>query len=102
MLINRFCLANNLINSKLIRLTFNRSDKVLYVNALDSYYKAEDSAKDMIRRRHEISKLVEMDTVEHLERTSKRVRKPEEYYQHNGQEYVFGSSSIKMLNHRDH
>lgn len=75
MLVNRFCLTNSLINSKLIRLTFNKTDKVLYVNALDSYYKADETAKDMIRRRSEISKLVEMDTVEFYETTTKRVRR---------------------------
>lgn len=75
MLVNRFCLSNSLINSKLIRLTFNKVDKILYVNALDSYYKAEDTAKDMIRRRSEISKLVELDTVEFCETTTKRIRR---------------------------
>lgn len=75
MLVNRFCLTNSLTNSKLIRLTFNKTDKVLYVNALDSYYKADETAKDMIRRRSEISKLVEMDTVEFYETTTKRVRR---------------------------
>jgi hypothetical protein len=74
-LVNRFCLSNSLINSKLIRLTFNKVDKILYVNALDSYYKAEDTAKDMIRRRSEISKLVELDTVEFCETTTKRIRR---------------------------
>lgn len=40
-LLNRFGLANNLTNNKILRLTYNKENKVIYFNYLESYYKCE-------------------------------------------------------------
>ena len=66
MLINRFCLNNNFTNNKLLRLTYNRFDKVIYFNYLDSYYKSDEIGKDIIKKRADISKAIEVYTVESL------------------------------------
>ena len=66
-MINRYCLATNLTNNKLIRLTYNMQDRVVYFNYMDCYYKAEDPNKDMPRKRVEITRNVEFYTVEEAE-----------------------------------
>lgn len=40
-LLNRFCLANNLTSNKLLRLTYHKDQKLIYFNYLESYYKSE-------------------------------------------------------------
>lgn len=50
-LINRFCLANNLTSNKLLRLTYSKDTKVIYFNYLDSYYKSQDIGKDIGKKR---------------------------------------------------
>lgn len=63
-LLNRFCLANNLINTKISRLTFHQHDKVIYFNYLNSYYKADDPSKDIPKKRGEIAKGIEIYTID--------------------------------------
>ena len=75
MMLNRFCLQNNLTNSKIVRLTFDSVKKLLYFNYFDSYYKCEDLGKDMVKKRVELSKAVEMFTVDNyhlMEKTDRR------------------------------
>lgn len=52
LLLNRYCLSNNLFNQRLIRLTYQRPGQVLYVNTLNTYYKTDDLSKDMTKRRN--------------------------------------------------
>lgn len=55
-LLNRFCLANNLVNSKILRFTYNVNSKVIYLNYMDSYYKSDEAGKDLIKKRSDINK----------------------------------------------
>jgi len=53
---NRFYLASNCTNSKILRLTYNKSSKVIYFNYFDSYYKNDETGKDIVKKRQDISK----------------------------------------------
>ena len=56
--VNRFCLYHGLINNKIIRLTYNKSTRVVYINSLDCYYKTDDQIKDMIKKTGMMSRLL--------------------------------------------
>jgi len=93
------CLNNGLTNVKLIRLTYNKADRVLYVNHLDSYYKSDDSGKDMVKKRGDISKGIEIYTVDNYGLGDKKRRKLNEVLENSELEYIFEGNTIKMLNH---
>lgn len=83
------------------RLTYHKSDKVLYFNYLDSYYKSDDVGKDVLKKRSEIAKGIEIYTVDSFG-LEKKKRKFNEMLQNNAAEYIFEGSTIKMLNHSEH
>ncbi len=87
-LLNRFCLNSNLNNSKLSRLTYHKKDKVIYFNYLDSYYKSDDTSKDMLKKRAEIAKGIEIYTIDSFG-LEKKKRKFNEMLQDNEIEYIF-------------
>ena len=100
MQLNRFCLANNLAHNKLLRLTFHHTQKTLYVNALESYYRSEELGKEIGKKRAEIARSIEIYTVDSFNLGSSKVTKSKEVFERNGMEYIFeGSSIFKMLNH---
>lgn len=98
---NRFCLNSSLINNKISRLTYHKKDKVIYFNYLDSYYKTDDANKDVVKKRAEIAKGIEIYTVDSFG-LEKKKRKFNEMIQNNEIEYIFEGSTIKMLNHSEH
>ena len=63
-LLNRYCLTNNLMNGKLSRLTYNREDRVVYFNYIDSYYKSEEVGKDLVKKRADVAKGIEIYTID--------------------------------------
>lgn len=97
--LNRLCLNSGLTNMKLARLTYNKTDRVLYVNYLDSYYKSDDSGKDMIKKRADIAKGIEIYTIDNYGLGDKKKRKLNEVLENSELEYVFEGNTIKMLNH---
>ena len=94
LLLNRYYLSNSISNSKLMRFTFGLDDKLLYINSLESYYKADEQGKDLNKKRVQIAKDIETYTIEGLpEFKSKEVDNLT-----NGFEYSFEGNTIKMLN----
>ena len=77
-----------------MRFTFGLDDKLLYINSLESYYKADEQGKDLNKKRVQIAKDIETYTIEGLpEFKSKEVDNLT-----NGFEYSFEGNTIKMLN----
>ena len=97
--LNRLCLNNGLTNTKLTRLIYNKADRVLYVNYLDSYYKSDDTGKDMIKKRADIAKGIEIYTIDNYGLGDRKKRKLNEVLENSQLEYVFEGNTIKMLNH---
>jgi len=88
LLVNRYCLQNNLTINRIVRFTFDEEEKVLYLNYFDSYYKTDEVGKDMIKKRIELSRGVEIYTTEFY-RGDNPIRKPTHYLQSNRMEYLF-------------
>jgi len=40
-MLNKFCLANQLSNHKLIRFTYEKNTSLIYINLLESFYKTD-------------------------------------------------------------
>lgn len=74
---------------------------MIYFNYLNSYYKAEDPSKDIPKKRAEISKGIEIYTVDSFG-LEKKKRKFNEVVMDNQSEYIFEGSTIKMINHAEH
>jgi hypothetical protein len=74
-LLNRFCLNSGLNNSKIVRMIFNKEDKTAYFNCMDSYYKSEETGKDMVKKRAEIAKGIEIYTNDSFGPAEKKRRK---------------------------
>lgn len=72
----------------MLRLTFEKDTKILYFNYLESYYKVDDSAKEVIKKRSDINRGIEIYTLESFGATEKR-RKVNEVIEINDMEYVF-------------
>jgi hypothetical protein len=100
-LLNRFCLGSSLMNSKLSRLTYNKNDKVLYFNYIDSYYKTDDISKDVVKKRAEIAKGIEIYTVDSFGLSDHKRRKFNEVMDNSQMEYIFEGNTIKMMNHAE-
>ena len=45
-------------------MTYHKNDKVLYFNYIDSYYKTDDLSKDIVKKRAEINKGIEIYTID--------------------------------------
>jgi hypothetical protein len=101
-LLNRFCLANNLTNNKVLRLTYHNTHRLIYFNYLESYYKCEDVGKDILKKRLDIAKGIEIYTIDSFGLVDKKRRKPNDVLENNELEYVFEGNTIKMLNHAQH
>lgn len=54
MLLNRFMLNTGMTSSRLMRFTFEFDTKILYINSFDSYYRIDDQAKELQKRRADI------------------------------------------------
>lgn len=63
MLLNRYYL-NNTFNSKILRFTLEHESKLLYINSLESYYKCEEQGKDLNKKRGQITRDIELYTIE--------------------------------------
>ena len=85
--------------SKIVRLTFDTNQKVLYFNYFDSYYKSEEADKDMVKKRSDISRNVERFTVDNYRLDGESCRKRSRVYQRNEAEFCFEITSFKMMNH---
>jgi hypothetical protein len=101
-LLNRFCLANNLTNNKVLRLTYHKGDRLIYFNYLESYYKCEEVGKDIVKKRLDIAKGIEIYTIDSFGLVDKKRRKPNDVLENNELEYIFEGNTIKMLNHAQH
>lgn len=65
-------------------------DRVMYFNYMDCYYKADDTTKDVGRKRVEIARNVEIYTVDEVEcEGRKRIKTSESFYKSNQLEYIF-------------
>lgn len=77
-------MSNNLSSNKLVRMTYQTTDKVIYFNYLDCYYKSpDDVGKDVSKKRAEISRGVEMYTTDYYGSEGRKIRKLNEYYESN-------------------
>lgn len=94
--LNRFCLANNLVNARLLRLVHSPSDRLLFLNYLESYYKSDELPKDLIKKRTDIARGIDIYHMDPTELPRKK-RKLNEVLQRNQIEYSFEGSTIKMV-----
>ena len=95
------------MNNKLSRLTYNRESRVVYFNYIDSYYKSDDLSKDLVKKRVDVAKGIEIYTIDSfymdMEDTGERKRRKfNEVLKSNEQEYIFEGNTIRMLNHAEH
>jgi hypothetical protein len=44
---------------KIIRLTYNTEDKILYTNYFDSYYRPDEVGKDMNKKRSDLARNID-------------------------------------------
>lgn len=82
-MLNRFCLTNNLTNNKILRLTYHKENKLIYFNYLESYYKSDDVGKDIVKKRLDITKGIEIYTVDSFGLGDKKRRKPNDVLENN-------------------
>lgn len=86
-MLNKFCLNSALSNNKLIRLTFEETSTVLYVNLLDSVYKIDEQPKDLVKKRLELSRGIDIYTLDAswYENADRKKRKLNEFAKRNDQ-----------------
>ena len=56
-------------------MIFNKKDKTAYFNCIDSYYKSDETGKDIVKKRAEIAKGIEIYTIDSFGPVDKKRRK---------------------------
>ena len=56
-------------------MIYNKDDKTAYFNYIDSYYKSEETGKDMLKKRADIAKAIDIYTNDSFGPVEKKRRK---------------------------
>ena len=91
-------LSNALTTSRIMRFVYEFDSKVVYINSFDSYYRFDEQAKEIQKRRVDITSKIEIYTLLKSDQFLPKENPKMNLVVSNNMQYCFEGNSIKMIN----